>query len=475
MTSNTLDDVKFGFEYETLVEVQNPLFHNLLSSFKQLQRKGLLSEGTAVKCRVRPTANNRTLTRFMLATVFDRIEPTVSFKAARGYHAETCDPIVFEDNASLTSSLKNRASSWVITHDGSVRVLTAEDLADATAPALPLYKDFSSIVDPIKSVVRGVQPKKEKILENLEIVSPILLASDLREPIPELGTRRNPVDKLLREILPANDSFVFWNNEKTSNHVHLSIQNRFSNDPTALLKAVMAWWYFEPLFLILVGHWRRNNPYCQPLRKVMYRRHADQGSDNLRTMFQELGSNLDIRAVCDVLELPMQDVEKQIVSLVEVFQGTDHDDRYAALNLLNALPGGYGTIEVRLKQGSSSSLENTRFMQLLGLFFVAAVNNDIVTKTMSKKEKDALWDLYDPSNEVLAGYLKDVWTTQTRLDLSFSPQANPFDMVAKFLLRGNPKDQPLCQEVLAYWQDVLTQLGVRGVGGNKKGKSTRRR
>ncbi len=431
------DDVKFGFEYETLIEVRNPLYDNLFLAFLELQKIGLFQRKSSnPECAITISANHKTLTRFLLAIIFDQIDTNTSFKATKGYHSINCEPF------SLSPLIvKNRDNSWVITHDSSVMI---------QPDGIPLYKTFSSLYD--FKIHQSTPTNYTKFLQCIEIVSPILLAKNIRNPIVEFGIKDNPIQHVLQDILPANESFVYWNNEKTSNHIHLSIDKIFQTNPYALLKTIMAWWYFEPLFLLIVGFWRWDNIYCVPLRKLMTNRHGME--DNLETWFYELGNRLDILKVFEILGVKdTTDVDKQIAALVFMFQGIEHEDRYAALNLHNVGQGGYGTIEVRLKQGSSSAEENARFMQLLGLFFVATVNNEIVTKIITNNIKKTLWEFYSVSDGTWTNIIKS-----NTSKLNDSVTSKLFDTLKNFIVKGNPNDISLCEDVFNYWNEFIQKM-----------------
>ena len=57
----------------------------------------------------------------------------------------------------------------------------------------------------------------------------------------------------------------YYNNEKTSNHIHLSCGNEFNN-PRVLYNIYIIWMIVEPLILLMCPYWRRNNDrYCSSL------------------------------------------------------------------------------------------------------------------------------------------------------------------------------------------------------------------
>ena len=76
------------------------------------------------------------------------------------------------------------------------------------------------------------------------------------------------------------------------------------------------------------------------------------------------------------------DPDKMLLYIVVMlFQGDilKRETRYAAFNMLNLRPGGIQTVEVRIKQGSTSSKENRLFMLLLANFVTGVINGPPVS------------------------------------------------------------------------------------------------
>ena len=199
-----------------------------------------------------------------------------------------------------------------------------------------------------------------------------------------------------------------FNTEKTSNHVHLSIGNAdyWMDNPLSVFKVCMAWWYFEPIFLILVGHWRRNNRYCKPIREFMKEHHHSKDEHELFINgIKYAREYYDVDDVADVQYIFNGGIEKV--------------HRYKSLNLVPI--NHIGTIEVRLKHGSCDADENVNFLLLLGAFITAAINNNSINDFLDRDEhKNMLYELY---NRLI---------TQGPKNASANPSANiPFHNITK--------------------------------------------
>lgn len=210
----------------------------------------------------------------------------------------------------------------------------------------------------------GQSQKMEQFIEFIEIVSPILSWDYISK-----GQLSNTLNSFR-----ANGIFNFINNKSTSNHVHLSNGDAFK-DPVNLVKAVIAWWYYEPVFLSMVAEWRRKNKYCVTMNDRM---ETTYGVDSAKFILENMTStNYKDFLTKMNYEADLTELEQ----LIHFFQG---DDRYVAFNLMNLL-NNKGTIEVRLKHGSSDGEENTNFVLLLAHFFNGILKSEI-NKNVEKIE-----------------------------------------------------------------------------------------
>ena len=360
-------------------------------------------------------ADDFTLVRFLLAAIFDRLNPDHKFKATLRYHGEPCDIFTIAENRTV----KQKDTHWTITHDQSV-ILTQDSL----------YQTF-----PIKEYILSIP--SSNIIQCVEIVSPILNLGDLKY--------QGSFDDILQNVLPANDHFSYWNNEKTSCHVHFSLSDDLLRTGNNLFKIAMAWWCFEPFFMLLVGHWRRNNEYCIPLRRKTTPDHFKQ----LRSLLQSLN-----KKESDPFRIYRE--ESFIVTML-LFQGLEPKDRYTTLNMFNLLPGGIGTIEVRLKQGSSSSEENKQFILLMMFFILSAVRNPLVNKNLVDlcgswfHYKDNTWQLFDIE--------ETLWKNSDGLKLSREKMQKNEDILHGFITKNlteNEKKQ--FANTWTYWKNMFQGL-----------------
>ena len=160
------------------------------------------------------------LYRFVLAALFNNVIRTSGDRNLQKYYfkgetisGDICDSFNLNDQRLYQS--RNRGTSiWKVTHDSSVERIGNEFL----------YKRIEGRT--IKKII--------SYLRCIELVSPVLTYNDVNEDL----------ETLINTILPANRMLVYWNNHRTSNHVHLSYQGfDFRQNPYAIVKLCMAWWY----------------------------------------------------------------------------------------------------------------------------------------------------------------------------------------------------------------------------------------
>ena len=161
----------------------------------------------------------------------------------------------------------------------------------------------------------------------IEIVSPPLTFDEKGE---------SALKNVMNNVIPCKDVYKddakleYWNNENTSNHIHLSCMDIPKNInyiaiPSNLVKVCLAWWYFEPVFFHMCDSSRRDNKFCIPLRKILLSR-LDRN---------RLGRNFT-RYELFFIGLTETDFSS-LENVVKFFQGVTYNDRYAALNLHNLI------------------------------------------------------------------------------------------------------------------------------------------
>ena len=443
-----IQDFKFGFEYETLINVNAKIYHDFRDYFKEsrvyLQYCAVTGDEDVHKILLTSLLNNN-----------NHGHNVAQYKAILG------DEQQIICNLTLKPSNVDPNKAWIITSDRSVQYMIDED-----EEYDPFYTTFESIRFPL--------PKPNYIISGIEIISPILSFNDIADAQCLL---RQVID---RELL-YNGTFTYLNNPSTSNHVHFSLGNAFQ-DPTNLLKLVMAWWYFEPLIMLTIGHWRRSNTFCKSLRRKMMEKLNSaeiEDMETLQLLFIMLGTkNFDLKKLIErfftspsynggaydpppAYDLQERTPEFYRTCIIKFFQGRD---RYAALNLLNLLRGGIGTVEVRVKQGSSSGEENSLFIQWIAFLFLAACRNDIIT-TLYEGETFDLWEWYsfdfDTERETAFGVDINVWTNETSLPLSREVLDKAWNLFDRFMIMNlNHEERQIFEPVNQYFKDLTYRLHV---------------
>lgn len=429
------EDVQFGFEYETLVEpteeywnlvektviainnglldkqcpdeqgkgvfskikesnknmLKNMTENEMLSIYKEYADVDVLIDEWAMNVDENKDISARTdvhiqladqnipgddhsVQRFLLAAIFNYVLAKANMNRYFKFNAAAnktgnalCDTFVIIDKQPGIQATNNTGTrnikTWSVTYDGSVE--RNEE---------PIYRYF------------GSRTKHSSIayIKYVEIVSPILSYTDVDKNI----------KSIINDVLTANGMFTYWNNTLTSNHIHLSHKKlSFGDNPLALVKLCMAWWYVEPLVLLMMGHWRRDNHYCVPLAKRV------QAPFNNERAFMTLSDMNIIDEIPKILpaftrENLLSNKELLMLTIAFIFQGDlyNRNTRYSALNLLNLVPDGIQTAEVRIKHGSGDGEESRMFMLLLADFLSAAISKPCITM-LDDANKQNFWNV----------------------------------------------------------------------------------
>lgn len=381
----TPNQLRFGFEYETLVEVHPTYigtFRNVLALVKH-------------ECELHGSQlNPNTMQRMALAALFNLMGGDM-FRIALKYHGDVYDTIHLVHvllNHGDRIAAADPGRSWVVTHDGSVE------------GNIDLYDTFENH--------RTVDRSGGYLLQNMEIVSPILSW--------KMVHRERFVSTF--RTMTLNGGLKYWNNPTTSNHVHISCLDEFKK-PGNIVKLAMAWWYFEMFFMSLVGEWRHVNKYCKTKHASMVERF---GSDNARTLFHDITLSNHESFINQAFG-KRPDAAVDLVEVIAFFQA----DRYEAFNLMN-LPK-LGTIEVRLKHGSSDPIENHMWIKLLGVFALHAINVQDKLLHEGSVTQTLIWEINQTKSWGNLGVLNNAMHT----------------IVSQSKLRAADKS-----ELLSYWSGV---------------------
>lgn len=487
-----LQKLRFGFEYETLVE-PDASYDRLLEvvvekskenrfagvcndalRFHEVATKDEIAEMVAEAQRTRdpllekmakaakledPKAGMVHLMSrihlFLMAAAFNAI--TDRKTRFRVYHhefgKEACDTFRVNietrevSGREASGSKPSEVKTWVVMKDASV-----------LESGFPLYETFDEQDHGIE------EGPVAKLIPMIEIVSPVLTYRDVHGPY---------FADILERVLPLHGHLRMWNNDKTSNHVHFSYAHGSEafdkND--FLFKFCMTWLVVEPIWFVLMGHWRRNNRYCLPMNERLCKELAEKGpvlyhQTTVNDLFK-LATGKNLRA-----EARGGGSKENFLTyaLVNFFQGPIHvrDSRYAAVNMLNLKEGGIQTVEIRIKQGSASGEENRMYLLLLSNFVQSVMDEPVITEEL-RKDPDrckVLWRLYDR--------VAKHWGGKTRVALPKDTK-DALDMLADRFF-GMIRDT----KVRAYWRTRYEQhveeggTSVRSSGGGASRSSSRK-
>lgn len=259
-----------------------------------------------------------------------------------------------------------------------------------------------------------------------EIVSPVIKGYDAIAPA------FSRFDTLLKTV-ESNLKISFFNNSLTSNHVHLSHPLMLSLQ--GAVKVFMAWLYFEPLFVAMVGSRRGDNAYCartqmywktrimknlfMSIGKVVGRGTEDVSLSNFKALLKDLEKLFKVMPRTNpeymaefwasmtkglkeqgLAHLQTDAGEVDVKNLLDEFVNsvgnqTHRERRFVALNMTNLANNdeNKATIEVRLKHGSNNMDANAKWVQLLAAFFAAALDNVCVTTFFDLATKQRFYDI----------------------------------------------------------------------------------
>lgn len=348
MSNNFYEQIKLGYEYEVLIKCNaNTILNDLYRIEDEVQKYSCYDFG--VKGGKRNTDRFRDeyvqrVIRYKLAELFLRTQADLwkkiqyNFKTCDRYLANMCDlPIGNKDSDQ---------NSWQVQHDGSVRLNQNERI-------------FTRPYQSLENVMTNREQKSIKsdrsVFENIEIVSPILTIKN-----------NDYIDKItaIYTNIFRDGDLKFFNNSTTSNHIHFSCQDYFRN-PRHLYNICINWWHFEPLFMNFCPYWRRNNEYCKTMHYHM------TSTFNKNDKFKALFFGNDI------------DKFDNVNRIIDIYQGDSKNKstRYASMNLMNLVDGGIGTIEIRIKHGSTDFNELLMFIKLFAKFFDASLRGQRISST----------------------------------------------------------------------------------------------
>jgi len=424
-----MSTISFGIEYETLIGCITLYNNHFFRDLENVLLKPMCSTG-AKKVVMQAYKKDPFIQRYFrynLATMYNSLLPKSPplFLTTEDYKKDACVP----DGPIVTPTIKN----WVVTHDSSVKLLQKK---------LSCIRFYQTIKGPfatdeqdkqLRGEEEGTSPKYSSI-ENIEVVSPII----------EFEKANDDISNIFKNVLKDGELFYF-NNSTTSNHIHFSKKTGNTNefkDDTQLFNICKAWMYFEPLFFGYVPKWRSDNQYCFSMHSIIRDRYADD-ADNIA--FKKVFTKIKKTHITESIDF--DDLDNDLYKIITFFQGDPNDKhkRYAAFNLFNLIEDGIGTIEIRIKHGSTDHEELVQFVRLFGFFLdVFSDEKNVITDTK------LIGNIY---NNCIGGALEDKLALH---DILFT------------CLKGTTKGKEKLKEIVGLDKYFKEQLIVRVVLMNKE-------
>lgn len=494
--SHLYDKFKYGLEYETLVYSPTVVaIYNI--EYERLKQS---TEYIRPSCELTKEIFEATSTKKSSVPYRKFIQESISSRAS----SENVEDINvrYETNASwsICPHISKDQHEWIVTYDGSV-----ESNPSPPREFIPLYH---SVDDLIRSNVANLLPAKteKNIVEHIEIVSPVITRKQVTDDY---------IIKALQIFRGKNNELTYFNNEQTSNHIHLSCGTEFDN-PRALYNIYIIWMIIEPLILLSLPYWRRNNIFCKSIYETLNKRFKNNKDRvkkeyndlinvdlNTNSLFTSVFNNvIELRTTMQKYKYPSHasypdiptnsyvlnskdpastEISRMLIASVfqnyigkpsERTQYKHNRSRYSGLNTLNTLNASLKThtVEVRVKHGSDDPEEIKDFINLLTDLFIVAieVKNDDKYIHLDDAEIKTIVDL----NEII---LQDA-------DISQTPRAHVDDLVNRVLeiakihimdmQRIKPTIDKMCYITKASMQTLDTQLESAavqsGAGGPRK-------
>ena len=341
--------VHFGFEFETLLDVSGhgqlkaeleDLDHDFMQSSCQ-DIHYLDQEGHRIPDRPRDSYIQRRM-RHGICTLLNEEVLKHNYGFHFTFNNDYGEPPCYPKTA--PSGANHRF--FAVTHDPSVKLKQHEERG------IPLYTRLQGD----KPASHAHLNDSPHILESIEIVSPKLCIDELDQGF-------------FRGFMSGNMSGVtYLNNSTTSNHIHFSVGDQLK-DPKKLYKLCTYWLYFEPLFIRMFPWWRQQNEYATSMYTCLEAMLGDK--DRVLRMLYNLTAH------AQKLDT---DPDNGIHQVIAKFQGNphEHESRYACFNILNMLPGCIGTVEVRLKHGSTDEDELKNYTAFFARFIVGTLNLNVM-------------------------------------------------------------------------------------------------
>lgn len=347
MNNDIFNKIKIGFELEFLIQYNGgPEINNIEDFVEDISCEKCIKNKKRIPYLSRDTIIHKYVSRFLANKFIQRGNGEYNFQVMDPNSKKVCD---------VDKSLSKKIDKWIITYDRSVSLLQVKE--DFTK----YYTDIDNIFSEKKYIEFLFD---RNCIENLELVSPVMCIENYE----------NKINHLFDEILNYHNSkeLYIFNNSTTSNHIHMSFGNLLEN-PKHVYNICLYWLYFEPVIMSFVPYWRHQNFYCQSISFRLLR-NCSFNKDKFIDIFKN-----------------KQYSNQTLSNIINLFQGdiNDPNTRYSTLNILNLVKGGIGTIEIRVKHGSTDKNELIKYIDLFTKFFCNVLNKN---KIYSKETIDMLYD-----------------------------------------------------------------------------------
>ena len=262
---------KYGLEYETLVYSEE--FHqNHDINTLELEEQPSISDDSIMPCDFNKKVNDSDNDILFRKLLKDSIQSKVAEKKYKDIHVKYAWEYNFE-KANCPLDGVDDIEAWIVTYDGSVK-----SNPEGPREKIPLYHKLDDLISN-RNLLNA--KSEDNIVQNIEIVSPPLTRSQLD---------KDYLNSVF-EVLPGMEKLKYFNNEKTSNHIHLSCGTEFDN-PRVLYNLYIIWMIIEPLILLMLPYWRRNNDrYCSSIYSTFLTRFKSKTA--VKTVYNEL-INIDL-------------------------------------------------------------------------------------------------------------------------------------------------------------------------------------
>ena len=315
---------KYGLEYETLVKTEE--LHQMHDIYRLEYEDEPSNSGDTMPCDMNKKIlnyDNEILFRKLLK---ESIESKIADKKYKDIHMKYQWDYNNLENANCPLDDVSDIEAWIVTYDGSVKSNPSRSPTGLQPrEKIPLYHKLDDLINNTNLLPAT---SDDDIIQNIEIVSPPLTRSQLD---------KGYLNKVF-EVFSGMENLKYFNNEKTSNHIHLSCGTEFDN-PRVLYNLYVIWMIIEPVILLMLPYWRRNNDrYCSSiystfLTRYKSRKHLKDVYNNLINIDLESHSLYDsvfddttyLRSIATQFDYPKNISEKQEMQLVRESQKTIDD------------------------------------------------------------------------------------------------------------------------------------------------------